>query len=346
MTSPAGSPSLPALSVIIPVYNGGPGFERCLRSLQASAWRDYELIVVDDASTDGSAALAVAYHATLYRLAGRGGPARARNHGAELARAPILVFLDADVCVHADTLQRIVAYFSTYPDCVAVMGSYDDTPADPHFVSQWKNLFHHFVHHHSARRASTFWAGCGAIRRQAFLAAGGFDATFTRPCIEDIELGARLFDAGARLDLEPAIQVKHLKRWTLVSLVRTDVCDRALPWLQLMLRQGEMRADLNVTLRHRASVGLVAGLLGMLLLGALGVATGVAAVSAASVLVVLNLDLYRFFLQRRGPWFAVRAVPLHWFYYFYCGLAVLIAMGLHCVRRTRRRLSPALSDRG
>ena len=57
-------------------------------------------------------------------------------------------------------------------------------------VSQYRNLLHHFVHQHGHAEASTFWAGCGAIRRAAFDAVGGFDAArFPRPSIEDIELG-------------------------------------------------------------------------------------------------------------------------------------------------------------
>jgi len=333
MTSPIAPLPAPALSVIIPVHNGGDAFDRCLGALRASATGDYELIVVDDASTDDSFACALRYGATVRRLDTRGGPARARNVGAEMARAAILVFLDADVCVHRDTLARLARHLVEQPDCVAVMGSYDDTPADPHFISQFKNLFHHFVHQHSSHRASTFWAGCGAIRRAAFTESGGFDVSYERPCIEDIELGARLSSRGWRLDLNPAIQVTHLKRWTLASLIRTDVRDRAVPWLLLMLRQGSMPADLNATPRHRLSVVLVAGLVLAIALAPLGYATAPLLLSLAVLLFVLNCDLYSFFLRRRGPWFALRAVPLHWLYYLYCGVAVVMALAIHFMRR-------------
>ena len=67
------------------------------------------------------------------------------------------------------------------------------------FLSQYKNLVHHFYHHRGKREASTFWSGCGAVRKQAFLDAGGFDVErYTRPSIEDIELGYRLIKAGGK----------------------------------------------------------------------------------------------------------------------------------------------------
>jgi len=340
------SDAIPRLSVIVPVYNGTAFLERCLSSLRLSDTEAFECIVVDDGSTDDSAAVARRHGATVLVLDVRGGPARARNRGAALARGDVLVFLDADVCAHPDTLRRMLTHLDEHPEVQAVMGSYDDTPADPGFVSQYKNLLHHFVHQHSRTDAWTFWAGCGAVRRASFLEIGGFDESYARPCIEDIELGARMHARGWHLDLNPEIQVTHLKRWTIRSLIRTDVRDRAIPWLLLMLRERTMPADLNVTLRHRASVVLVA-------LAALGCALSVVVASvrsfapgfllaAALALVLMNSDLYRFFARKRGLWFTVRAVPLHWLYYFYCGVSVAAALVLHTLAGAK----PSVPRRG
>lgn len=341
-------------SVIVPVFNGADFLRRSLAALAQSSWHDYELLVVDDGSTDDGAAVARAAGATVLTLADRGGPARARNHAARHAQGDVLVFLDADVCAHADTLARIDAHLQEHPTTDAVMGSYDDTPADPDFVSQYKNLFHHFIHQHSQTQAWTFWAGCGAIRRDVFLAAGGFDESYARPCIEDIELGARLAALGHRIDLDPTIQATHLKRWTLGNLIRTDVFDRAVPWFSLMLQTRRMPPDLNVTYVHRVSVGL-AWLLPILTLSlGLGLAMGSARVSLGAlaglgvsslVLFGLNLDLYRFFWHKRGPWFAVRSIPLHWLYYFYCGVGVLLAVVGYWVPSMRRNTASSATDR-
>jgi glycosyltransferase involved in cell wall biosynthesis len=330
------------LSVVVPVYNGARFLERCLESLAHSEFRNYECIVVDDGSTEDIAPVVAQHGVTLVVLEDRNGPARARNRGAEHARGEILVFLDADVCVHPDTLSRVDAHFRDHPATDAVMGSYDDRPADAGFVSQYKNLFHHYVHQNSRAEAWTFWAGCGAIRRRAFEAMHGFDESYRRPCIEDIELGLRLRAAGHRIDLNRMIQATHLKRWTFWSLMRTDLRDRGIPWLLLMLRARTMPPDLNVTLVHRLSVALV---FAMVLLSAACTRQLVASTSFAgtatpkvilavllalgSVLFVANSDLYGFFARKRGIWFAARAVPLHWLYYGYCGLAVGVALSIY-----------------
>src|SRR5262245_48166651 len=78
-------PRRPLLSVVIPVHNGGHDFDQCLRGLCASTWRDFETIVVDDGSTDGSGERAEAVGARVIRLSQMRGPATARNVGVEVS---------------------------------------------------------------------------------------------------------------------------------------------------------------------------------------------------------------------------------------------------------------------
>jgi len=321
-------------SVIVPVHNAARMLDACLASLERSTVRDFECIVVDDGSTDDSEAVALRHGATVVSLPNRGGPARARNRGAAQARGGVLVFFDADVCVHTDTLAQIAAHLDEHPHTAAVIGSYDNSPADPGIISQYKNLLHHYVHHHSSPQAWTFWAGCGAVRREAFFDVEGFDESYARPCIEDIELGLRLRRRGHRIDLNPAIQATHLKRWTFWTLLRTDLLDRAVPWFVLMLRSRTMPPDLNLRRSHRLSVVLVFLLLLLLATPAhwfrLAPWTwGVGVVALAAALMGLNWDLYRFFARQRGVGFAAAAVPLHWLYYGYCGVAVGIGACVH-----------------
>lgn len=245
------------VSVVIPVYNGGDHLDRCLAVLRLSQEAPLECIVVDDGSTDGSAETAQRHGATVLSTGGRCGPAKARNIGAKAAQGSILLFIDSDISVSPDTLSKIADEFAADPDLDAVMGSYDDEPAAPNFVSQYRNLMHCFVHQHSNRRATTFWAGCGAIRRDVFLEFGGFDENYRSAAIEDIELGYRLSKAGRKLILSPDIQVKHLKRWSLRSMIKADFLYRALPWAELAIRSGWMPNDLNLRISQRISVSLV-----------------------------------------------------------------------------------------
>ncbi|MFL6230761.1 MAG: glycosyltransferase [Pyrinomonadaceae bacterium] len=331
----------PFVSVVVPVRDGARHLARCLDALVASAYAHFEIVVVDDASSDSSAEIAGACGARILRLAMKSGPAAARNVGARGARGDLLLFVDADVEVRRDTLARLAVHFAADPAVAAVFGSYDDDPSEPNFASQFKNLFHHFTHQRSARRASTFWAGCGAVRREVFLAAGGFDARrYARPSVEDIELGYRLRRAGREIVLDRDVQVKHLKRWTLLSLLRADIRDRAVPWSRLIVEEGGMINDLNLRVADRAGAALVClaalALAVAVLSRALSAAPSAPFAAASLVLitfaVVLNFDLYRFFFRRRGARFAVAAAAMHLLYFLYSAATFTICSLAHCLR--------------
>lgn len=288
----------PQLSVVIPARTCKVDLRECLDSLARSEFRDFEVIVVDDASPDDTTADIPAAEARVLVLPAQSGPAGARNAGARVARGRYLLFLDADVCVHPDTLGRVVRTFAEDPDLTAVFGSYDTQPYAQNILSQYRNLMHHFVHQEAYAEATTFWAGCGAIRRDVFLAAGGFHPNFRRPCIEDIELGVRLHKAGHRLRLDKHILVTHRKCWTLWKMLRTDVRDRAMPWSQLILREGKMPNDLNLGLAHRVSALLACGLF-LTLLAAIWYQQAVLALPVVAIAGIAALD--RWSLARRVP---------------------------------------------
>jgi glycosyltransferase involved in cell wall biosynthesis len=322
------------VSVIVPVYNGGKFLPSCLEALFASEYAPFEVIVVDDCSTDESAEISRQKGATVLTTAHRSGPAAARNLAAEKARGDILLFVDADVVVEKGTMAKVAASFARHPEISALFGSYDDQPGERNFLSQYRNLLHHFVHQNSNAEASTFWAGLGAVRREAFTAVGGFDCRrFSIPSIEDIELGARLRSAGHRILLDKEIQAKHLKKWQAVSLLRTDIFCRAWPWSKLILTSQGMINDLNLKTADRASavlVGLCAVLLPLifwkpvlLLLLALFLLT----------ILFLNRKIFRFFLEKRGVLFAMLAFPWQLLYFFYSGLAFTVCWFCYALPR-------------
>jgi glycosyltransferase involved in cell wall biosynthesis len=313
---------LPQISVIVPVHNGAAVLGRCLDAIRQTQGVSWECIVVDDGSTDDSAAVARGRGAQVVS-AGHPpcGPGLARNLGAEAAAAPLLCFVDADVVIRPDTLARFVAVLDTDRSITAVFGSYDAEPEAPGLLSQYRNLLHHFVHQTSHPEASTFWAGCGAIRRDVFLRLGGFDPAYTRPSIEDIELGSRIRASGGRVRLDRDVQVTHLKRWTFWGIVRTDIRDRALPWAELIRRTGELPNDLNLSHSSRASAISIFALGGLLVLGLFHPGALLLAILPLGVVLSCNRRLYQFFLRERGFLFLIRALPMHWLYYAYSALA-------------------------
>ncbi len=157
----------------------------------------------------------------------------------------------------------LLAPSPTIPALSALIGSYDDDPHTKDFLSQYRNLMHHYVHQAGQEAASTFWSGCGAIRRRVFEEVSGFNETYGRPAIEDIELGYRLHQNGHKVLLDHDLTVKHLKQWTFWKLVKTDIFDRGIPWTELILRDRHMPNDLNIQLSQRVSVALAFLLVGV-----------------------------------------------------------------------------------
>ncbi len=315
------SPSKPTVSLIIPVHNGGENFRRCLSSLGESTPTPEEIIVVADGVTDGFWRLAQDFGSQVLRIPTLGGPARARNLGARKSKGDILFFVDADVTIPPDALNQIVVAFQNDPDLAAVLGSYDDEPFETNFLSRYKNLFHHYVHQSANAEASTFWGVSGAIRREVFLAMGGFDEGYRRPSIVDIDLGYRLKGAGYRIRLLKNLKVKHLKRRDVLSLLKADFFYRALPWTALILNEKRFIDDLNLKISNRISVISVFMLL-LTLLGALWISWLIVPFVCPMVLLLgLNWDLHRFFKDMRGMNFALKTLPWHCFYFLYSGLA-------------------------
>jgi glycosyltransferase involved in cell wall biosynthesis len=331
----------PLLSVIVPVYNGASFLPASLAALRASDLPrgSWELIVVDDASNDRSAEIAERYADVVVRLtSGSRGPGFARNRGAELARGEIIMFVDADVCVHADALSRAIDIFEREPGVSAVLGSYDSAPLADGLVSQYRNLLHRYVHLRDAGDAVTFWAGCGAIRRGVFARSGGFDESPEIRAVEDIDLGYRISDQGNRIVLRPEIQGRHLKRWTLWSMAVTDLRYRGIPWMRLLLsRRDRPPASLNIRAAERTCTVLVgAGFLALSLWLWTGLTwwLGIASASAIAML-GLNVPLLAWFAQQRGWLFALGTIPLRLLYYALNVVAVLIALLSPSFRRPR-----------
>lgn len=259
----------PTISVVIPAYNASRTLGACLEALAASQTTPLECIIVDDGSTDDTVAIARRFGVKIISSEGRRGPAHARNLGARAAAGEVVFFMDSDICVHPNAISRLVDGFMADPGVDAIIGSYDESPQQQDVLSMYRNLMHRYVHQHGKEEASTFWSGCGAIWRRVFLKFGGFDESYRRPAIEDIELGYRLVGAGHRIRLDHGLEVKHLKQWTFVNLIKTDIFDRGMPWTELILRDGRMPNDLNIQLSQRVSVALAFLLFGFALAGAL-----------------------------------------------------------------------------
>lgn len=296
------------LSVIVPATDEPATLAQVLPAIRAGLYPGEELIVVTEPANTG--------------------PAEARNLGAGRATGDVLVFVDADVVVNADAFGRLRTAFDADPGLTAIFGSYDDGPMSQAVISEFRNLLHHHIHQSCPGPASTFWSGLGAVRREAFLAAGGFDADrYAVPSIEDIELGVRLGRAGGRIELHPRVKGTHLKHWTLGNMVRTDFQRRGVPWVELMLEDRAAPTTLNLSWRERTSTVLT--LVGLPTL-ALRRRTPIKVVAAT--VAIINAPFYWLLLRRMGLSRALAGFGLHALHRLVAVAAVPVGMLRHALR--------------
>ncbi len=324
------SSNLPSISVVIPVHNAQRTLQQCLEAVLASRYPDYELVVVDDASTDESANIAAAYPCRLVRLSRNEGAACAKNRGAAQATGDVLFFTDSDVLIPPEAL-RIVAEDLADPEVAGVVGLLSpDLPFDD-FASQFKNLWMHYTYARLPRYVGLFYTSAASLRRPIFQAQGGFDEGYRGASVtEDMDFGQRLLTAGYRIRFDERLAVRHLKHYTFRGLLRTDY-ERARALMKIMLRNklaGTKRKHFaSVPWTFTASVPLSAlmalGLLLMFVWPGWGAAL---ALGSYAAILTLNAGFLSFLGRTRGARFFIQSclfLPLD---LFVSGLGILAAV--------------------
>ena len=332
--SQSDAPGSPSVSVIIPRFNAEATLDACLRAVSESDCTPLEVIVVDDASSDRTAEIASSHGARLLSNETQFGAAYSRNVGAMAAAGKILVFVDADVVVNADAISQAVDCLSA-GDADAVFGSYVEEAGVPGFLNRFKNYQHHFVHQQGPDEPTSFWSGCGAIKRSVFIAAGGFAAEL-RFC-EDIEFGDALVRGGYHLRLLKQMQAAHLKQYSFLKLVKSDLLGRAIPWTRLLCSGRSQYGNLNTNRQGIASVALTAaayiGVCGTFFAGHFAWVTLAALAGLAGV----NRQFLSFGASRRGLSFVPGCFCMLFAHYTICGVGYIIG---HLSPRYPKERSP------
>jgi len=190
-------------SVVVPAHNAEATLDACLSSLgqQTLPRQAYEIIVVDDGSSDGTAEVAQRHEGVVVIREEQSGPAKARNRGAAEARGRYLVFTDADCEADPDFLRALVAPMESDVGIAGVQGRYRTRQRSlvARFVQV--EIEERYVLMEGRADIDHIGTYAAAFRRQLFLEHGGFDASFPEASNEDMEFSYRLAAAGHRLGL-------------------------------------------------------------------------------------------------------------------------------------------------
>jgi len=300
-------------SVVVPVYNGARTIVRCLDALAAQtvAPERYEIIVVDDGSTDATAEVVRAWRAahthinlTLLRQA-NGGPAAARNHGAQMARAPLLLFTDADCAPLPTWLEALAAPFADV-SVTGAKGAYvtEQTGLIPRFVqAEYEDRYDRMRGQVQIDFIDTYSA---AYRRTVFLENKGFDPIFTTASVEDQEFSFRLAQKGYRLVFAPDARVSHFHDSNLSEYFRRKYYIGF--WKALMIRwhPERMVQDSHTPQVLKVQIVLLAAIWGLAALALLGVVLpplrwAWAGVGAAVLIFLATTLPFVIKLARRSP---------------------------------------------
>ena len=315
-------------SVVINTYNRGPSLRNTLHALRYQTYEDFEVVVVDDGSTDRSPEILSRFPVRVVPSPGRVGPAAARNLGAQVATGRILFFIDSDVMVRPDAL-RLLAEGFEQPEVDGLCGVQAAEMRHRDLVSQYKNLWMRWTYLRQSGDVPLFYTTAAAIRRDAFLRVGGFDVGYSTPNVEDTAFGQKLKRLGVRVRIHPQLEVEHVKRYSLWGLLRTDFM-RAVSLTRLKLRHPTDLGENNTSVpsSYMASVPL-SGFAVLALL--IGVATGWRLATAIGLLAVggvlgLNFGFVEAIRRSEGWLRALAALPVLWLELLVVGAGTAIGL--------------------
>lgn len=335
MTPKEGSVT-PLISVIIPNYNGGETIGKCLEAVHSSGYPNFEVIVVDDCSEDGSAETVRLYPSRLVRLPVHSGAAKARNIGAEQSKGEALFFIDSDCLVRKDTLDiagRAFTELGGKGSGVIIGGTYTPMPHDGGFFSAFQSVFINYSET-KAKEPDYIATHAMLISRKLFAESGGFPEDFL-PILEDVEFSHRLKKRGIRLVMAPGLAVEHVFNFSLLRSLR-NAFRKSRYWTVYSIKNKDLLSDSGT-----ASAELKTNTLSFLLcsfLIVLHASTGRAfLVWAVLPVLAVNLFVNRLFLKAlfaaAGPWFALKGL----LYYLTLYPAAVGAGGLAGLLRSLRR---------
>lgn len=227
------------ISVVIPNRNGQNSLAACLRAATGQDYPAFEVIVVDDASTDNSVAVIEKYPCTLISLDEHSGASAARNTGARAASGEVIFFTDSDCVMPPGTIQRAADAYQKHPDKVTG-GTYSTDSYDKGFFNRFQAVFVNFSE--SKRTVPDYVATHSmVISKKTFEASGGFDENFM-PILEDVEFSHRLKANGVRLHLEPRLVVQHIFGFDLRGSLR-NAYRKTHYWVMYSLKHKDLLTD-------------------------------------------------------------------------------------------------------
>ena len=325
----------PLVSVIVPNYNYARALFLCLRALKAQTYPRMEIIVVDDASTDDSVAVAGSFGVRVVRTGVNSGVSAARNLGAAHAAGEILFFVDSDVAAKPDAVANAVAMLESDPRIGAVCGNYDPVPLiRDSLVEEYRCMQQSYWLIADEGRITTLYTALLAMRAEVFAEIGPFNTRLRET--ENADYGFRLAQRY-QIWLTPSVRGVHDHDDSLRVLVR-KVFTRTRLHIPMYARKSDFPGGLRSGPRAWVCVLALAAVLAAALPVAFGPLWSVVPLGLLAGYLACDLPMYRFVAARRGPLFLGYFAGVHLFLNLVIAVAAATGVVQWLVSRSFRRL--------
>lgn len=303
-------PLKPFVSIVIPNHNNASTIGLCLDAACASDYPEFEVIVVDDCSSDNSTEIINRYPCRLLQLPEHGGASKARNTGAENSRGELLFFIDSDCLVRTDTLTKAVSAFRQNGPDVVLGGTYTLMPYDSwNFFSIFQSVYIHYSETKNLKKPDYIATHAMLISAEIFHTSGGFVEDFM-PILEDVEFSHRLKKSGYRLRMDDNILVQHIFHFNLAKSFRNGI-RKSKYWSVYTIKNKDLLSD-SGTASQEFKFNVLSCFMNLALLF-IGLLFNSWFLAVPVVLLYgtnfyLNRKLFMAFRKTKGPYFAIMAV--------------------------------------
>ncbi len=243
------------ISIIIPNHNGSSTIGKCLEAAFASDYGNFEVVVIDDCSSDNSVAIIKRFPCRLVKLETHGGAAKARNAGVMHSMGEVLFFTDADCLLSIDALSLANRAITEAGADTVIGGTYTRIPYDNNFFSTFQSIFIHYSEMKNTCRPDYIATHAMVIWAETFRKSGGFREDFL-PILEDVDFSHRLYRGGCRLIMDPEITVRHIFNFTLKRSI-LNAYRKSRYWIIYSIMNRDMLTDSGTASKELKINGIV-----------------------------------------------------------------------------------------
>ncbi|MGR6918150.1 glycosyltransferase family 2 protein [[Actinomadura] parvosata] len=299
----------PLVSVIVPNYNYARTLGLCLEALERQTYRNIEVIVVDDRSTDDSVEIARRHGARVVVTDTNIGAPAARNVGVEHARGEVLFFLDSDLALADDVVEHAVRLLTADPGLGVVCGTYDPEPLIPDSrVERYRSLQLHYWISGDEGDITTIYSALFAMRAEVFREIGPLNPALRHS--ENAEYGHRVTTRGYRIVLDNRIRGRH-DHDDRLKVVLSKFFHRARLHIPLYLRRPDFNGGPANSSRGWGSLAALFAVLAAPLPALLGPAWAAVPLALLVASIASDLGMYRFVRRYAGLRFTLYFTAVH-----------------------------------